>query len=472
MRLTEKLDLYYKAQANVLLVGEHGVGKTSVVKQVFESNGLKLGESWFYFSASTLDPWVDFIGIPKEKEENGINFVELIRPKAFADSSKIEALFIDEYNRAPKKIRNAVMELIQFKSINGKRFPNLKVVWAAINPEDEKETYDVEKLDPAQKDRFVVPIVVPYACDIEYFNNKFGEERATIAIDWWNRIPQDIRSKISPRRLDYALEYAAKGIPLEDILPKESNVNALRQALANGPIGKKLKKLYDDQNTKEAKLFLAIENNYDNALKHITNNEDYIKFFTPLFKKENISLLISEDNNRIGDYVIKNCNNEPVFKSVIENILTASTNPSVLKKIRTHFHDVEKTPTNKVNKTEQLNTEDYETHIIKITQHIKNNLKLRQPILRGINADNVNYTLEAFPKHINYNIATNFIEFITTYFENKWESSLGDLDLKLVCNIWNECYNLQSLETCGSPAFWEKCKNLGIANNMKGAIHV
>lgn len=28
------------------------------------------------------------------------------------------------------------MELIQFKSINGKKFNNLKVIWAAINPDD------------------------------------------------------------------------------------------------------------------------------------------------------------------------------------------------------------------------------------------------------------------------------------------------------------------------------------------------
>ena len=44
---------------------------------------------------------------------------------------------MDEFSRAHKKVRNAVMELIQFKSINGRKFKNLKIVWAAINPDDD-----------------------------------------------------------------------------------------------------------------------------------------------------------------------------------------------------------------------------------------------------------------------------------------------------------------------------------------------
>ena len=341
MRLVEKLTKCYECGVNVLLIGEHGVGKTSLIKSVFESQGLVLGDSWLYFSASTLDPWVDFIGIPKERESNGTQYIELIRPKAFADATKIRALFIDEYNRSPKKIRNAVLELIQFKSINGMKFPNLQVVWAAINPEDENETYDVEKLDPAQKDRFHVPIQVPYACDAEYFNNKYGSEKATIAIEWWDAIPDDIKKKISPRRLDYALEFMAKGIPLEDILPQESNVNKLRQSLANGPIDKKLRKMFDDKDIKDAKLFLAVENNFDNSIKYINESKEYIEFFVPLFKKEKLSLILSEEDSKISSYIIENWKINPIFKSVIESVLTAGTNPKVIKKIRSFFYEDE-----------------------------------------------------------------------------------------------------------------------------------
>ena len=72
MNLVERLKKHFSAGSNVLITGAHGVGKTSIIKQVFEENGLVLNESWLYFSGSTLDPWVDFIGIPKEIEYNEI----------------------------------------------------------------------------------------------------------------------------------------------------------------------------------------------------------------------------------------------------------------------------------------------------------------------------------------------------------------------------------------------------------------
>ncbi len=143
----ENLDFWIKNHYNVLFVGEAGVGKTSIVKSCFEKHNLR----WLYYSASTMDPWVDLVGIPKEvKLPDGTSYLDLIRPKEF-QSDEVEALFFDEFNRSHKKVRNAVMELIQFKSINGKKFNNLKIVWAAINPDD--GNYDVEKLDPAQEYR-------------------------------------------------------------------------------------------------------------------------------------------------------------------------------------------------------------------------------------------------------------------------------------------------------------------------------
>ena len=312
MNLVERLKKHFDVESNVLITGAHGVGKTSIIKQVFEDNGLVLNESWLYFSGSTLDPWVDFIGIPKEIEYNGKKCIEIIPPKAFIDEGKIQAIFIDEFNRSPSKIRNALLELCQFKSINGRKFPNLKVVWAAINPEDEENTYDVERLDPAQKDRFPGnQIFVPYACDTEYFNKKYGNDIATTSINWWNDLPENIKKQVSPRRLDYALEYMAKGIPLEDILPKDSNPSKLRQDLSNGPIDKKLSKLYETKNVKEAKLFLNVENNYVSAIKIININEGYKEFFVPLLKKEKLCLLIADEKISISDYILANKNKHP-----------------------------------------------------------------------------------------------------------------------------------------------------------------
>ena len=152
----KKLDFWIQNNSNVLFIGKHGVGKTAMVKDAFDRNGL----NFRYFSASTMDPWVDFVGVPREKTENkvpeelkiikelaaispqialewiqtnwkmseqsaksildhslnredGKSSLELVRPSSFNDD--VEALFFDEFNRSPKKVRNAVMELLQFK---------------------------------------------------------------------------------------------------------------------------------------------------------------------------------------------------------------------------------------------------------------------------------------------------------------------------------------------------------------------
>ena len=128
--MTNNIDILKHAAANgfnVLLVGNHGVGKTAIVRTALDDLGLV----WKYFSASSIDPWVDLVGVPKEKD----GVLELIRP-ATLDFENLQVIFLDEYNRAPKKVRNACMELIQFGSINGKKFPKLQLVIAAINPDD------------------------------------------------------------------------------------------------------------------------------------------------------------------------------------------------------------------------------------------------------------------------------------------------------------------------------------------------
>ena len=65
----------------------------------------------------------------KKTDDNGNSYLDLVRPQEFQDD-EVEAIFMDEFSRH-KKVRNAVMELIQFKSINGRKFKNLKIVWAA-----------------------------------------------------------------------------------------------------------------------------------------------------------------------------------------------------------------------------------------------------------------------------------------------------------------------------------------------------
>ena len=178
-----KLDLYVKKNFNVLFEGERGVGKTSVIYSTFQKAGMRVK----YFSAPTMDPWTDLVGVPTTvTRSDGKEVLRLVPPEDFADD-KYDVIFIDELNRAPKKVMNALMELIQFKTINGKPY-NIKMIWAAINPHTEDEDYHVEPLDPAVRDRFQIQIKVPYKVDVEFFTKNYGIVGETFC-SWWNNQP-------------------------------------------------------------------------------------------------------------------------------------------------------------------------------------------------------------------------------------------------------------------------------------------
>ena len=336
----EKLNFYIKNNYNVLFVGKHGVGKTSIIKKAFNEAGLK----WRYFSASTMDPWVDFVGIPKEQNDGEISYIDLIRPKDFAKDD-VEALFFDEYNRSKEKIRNAVMELIQFKSINGKKFNNLKIVWAAINPPDEDEEefgYDVEKIDPAQLDRFEIHVEIPYKPSLDFFSKKYGKVMSKSAISWWNDQSQDVKDLISPRRLDYVLDVYTKNGDISDVLGKKIANNELIRTLAEGPIKEKLEKLYKNNDQNEIISFFENENNYSSSIKLVSKKNEYLSRFLHLFPKEKISSLFTKDK-KIQNFIFEKLNSQDIFVEILRDIEKSNLNKSLSNKIRKALNGTEYT---------------------------------------------------------------------------------------------------------------------------------
>lgn len=375
----EKLDFWLKHGLNVLIEGQHGVGKTAMIKACFERNNLVLGETFLYFSAATLDPWVDLVGVPKERTEGlqpeafniirellnvsqdvalawidknwnlygaqaqavvehvrstqprGTTYLDLVRPRQFA-YGLVEAVFFDEFNRSHKKTRNAVMELLQFKSINGKPFPNLKVVWAAINPSDEGQ-FDVEPIDPAQMDRFHVTVAIPYKPSLSWFTTRFGDEIAKGACSWWEELPDEEKEKVSPRRLEYALVmHEARG-DIRDVLPASCNVSKLQQMLQSGPAWERAVALFEAQDVASARLFLAHENSYASLIRTIIESERLMEFFLPLLPKEKLAALVSSQD-RVCRFVCERRTAHAVFQSVMKDILAANQNKPLVKRIR------------------------------------------------------------------------------------------------------------------------------------------
>ena len=370
-----KIDWWINNNQNILFVGRHGVGKTAMIKEAFDRHKL----NWKYFSASTMDPWVDFVGVPKEKVENelpesfrtvrelakisrsvainyvmqnwhidafeaeqvinhcnkaeGTTYLELVRPYTFA-SGEVEALFFDEFNRSPKKIRNAVMELIQFGSVNGHKFPKLRFVWAAINPEDDEQLkYDVESCDPAHLDRFHCSVQIPYMPNADWFREKYGQRVADSAIQWWDALNDETKRLISPRRLQYAMDvYVNKG-DIRDVLPVSSNVMKLTTMLKNGPITEALSELFASRDDEKTTKFLENENNFSAGLKFILGSPAMMDYFVPLMPEEKITSLMSSEE-AICQFVIKNIATIPTCHKVARSVLSANLDANMSRKIR------------------------------------------------------------------------------------------------------------------------------------------
>lgn len=328
-----KLDFWIKKNYNVCFEGKHGVGKTARIIAAFERAKLK----WRYFSASTLDPWVDFVGVPKEvTDEKGMTYIDLIRPKCFADD-EIEAIFLDEYNRSQPKVRNATMELVQFKSINGRKFKNLRIVWVAINPDSDGENgeeikYDVEVLDPAQKDRFHVHVQVPYKPDLAFFRERFGPVVGESAVGWWNELDQKEKDLVSPRRLEYAVQMYVDNGDVRDVLSPKINCSKLITELKNGSFRKRMDDIFKTGDTAAAQDFIRNENNYNSTIKWICEDPKKVSFYMPLMTEEKQVILVS-NNNAAQDFAFAN------YSTFDKVIAAAASDKKIQKRLATHIRE-------------------------------------------------------------------------------------------------------------------------------------
>jgi hypothetical protein len=252
---------------NVHITGAHGTGKTAVVEKVFKE---KYGENGYVIlNGATVDPYVDVVGLPYAQGSDDNKSLGFLRPAIWAKGKR--ALFVDEYNRTSPPVRNAVMELSQFGTVNGIK-TDIEVVVVANNPADLKDAsgkpvYDVSPVDPAQKDRFTIWIETEDGPDKDFFESKYGSEVAKVVLQFWNGLDEKVRvgSGLSPRRMEYAVDAYNDG--LEDmgyVIPEVlypqtfktamdgiSNISKFRNAaiagdtklmskLVNGPSGKSI----------------------------------------------------------------------------------------------------------------------------------------------------------------------------------------------------------------------------------------
>lgn len=187
----------------ILLVGPPGCGKTSTTRQAALDLGFKNGE-FQVLTASLLDPYVDFMGIPMPVEGS----IRYARPPFF---STAQVILIDEVNRAPPKTINACLELFQFGTLCGEPLPKLRAVIMAGNPP--ADDLLAEPFEAALVDRAELVIHFPAEPDAEFFKRTFERGVARALLGWWKEdLDKAQQRSVSPRRLELVGRAVTRGL--------------------------------------------------------------------------------------------------------------------------------------------------------------------------------------------------------------------------------------------------------------------
>jgi len=173
------------AEQNIMLVGNHGIGKSEILTKYFSAKGMDVVA---LFLGQMSDPG-DLIGIPSKNEKTGKT--EFMPPYWFPLDGKPIVLFLDELNRARPEILQTIMDLALNRKLAGRMLPEGSRVIAAVNEGDQ---YQLTDLDPALVSRFNILTFSPTVQEWLLWARKEGvDERVTGFIEenpiWLDKVP-------------------------------------------------------------------------------------------------------------------------------------------------------------------------------------------------------------------------------------------------------------------------------------------
>lgn len=165
------VELVLESGAVPLLIGESGIGKTSLIKKLcrkknyygitLDGNMLKEGEIGGLPTVDEYSITLKGREIKRKKTTYAVHtkLLEIDNVLMEQPDRKI-LLFIDEINRCEHTVQQELMNIILNREINSYVLPENVMVIAAMNPSSKYEKYSdseyqVVDMDPAQEDRFV-----------------------------------------------------------------------------------------------------------------------------------------------------------------------------------------------------------------------------------------------------------------------------------------------------------------------------
>ena len=149
--LRELLDITPASQ-NIMLVGNHGIGKSEILTEYYSAKGMPVIA---LFLGQMSDPG-DLIGIPTKNEQTGKT--DFMPPYWFPLDGKPIVLFLDELNRARPEVLQTIMDLALNRKLAGRLLPEGSRIISAVNEGDQ---YQLTDLDPALVSRFNIVQFAP-----------------------------------------------------------------------------------------------------------------------------------------------------------------------------------------------------------------------------------------------------------------------------------------------------------------------
>lgn len=246
----KSVDLVLSTGEVPLIVGESGIGKTALAKEIAKENNwslividgnlLKEGEIG---GLPTIEAYevVNELGVRLEKKATVYAVHNKLREiEEEIVKGKTVLLFIDEINRCEHTVQQELMNLILNREINGYQLSEEVKILAAMNPSDKYGSgfdYQVVDMDPAQENRFVWIFMEPdYLQWIEWAIDSGIDQKV---IDFISTFPEYLQKKneddikATPRSYERISKVYKIYKEQKDSIPRSVFLNVLR-----GNVGK------------------------------------------------------------------------------------------------------------------------------------------------------------------------------------------------------------------------------------------
>jgi hypothetical protein len=190
----------YLKDANLVanVIGKHGIGKSSVIKQFAKDNGY----GFYPFFLSQMSDVADLLGLPEfDRDKNGKAISTSFIHPAKLPKQERSILFFDELNRASKDLLQAIFQLALEGTCHDYILPKDSIIIMAMNP----ATDDYSVLDFGDKafgDRFVHINLDPSHEEFHTFmRSKYGTSDISTFLQTQTKLLEEL--DLAPVTLDF-----------------------------------------------------------------------------------------------------------------------------------------------------------------------------------------------------------------------------------------------------------------------------